>query len=149
MGSWTRPNTPCVAEAMSQGLWTAAPDMTVRQAAALMAAEELAVLTVEDTHGKAVGILSRGAVSDAAARSMGDLPVTAIMEPLYEVCHPADGLDMARGMMALLDTRFLPVCDAAGRPLGIISRRGMEALAASVRAPAGMDAGKRDAPAVH
>ena len=127
MGSRTRQHMPCVAEAMSQGLWTAAPDMTVRQAAALMAAESLAVLTVEGKQGKAVGILTTAAVSDAAARSMGDLPVTAIMEPLHQVCHPADGLDMARGLMTTLGTPLLPVCDAAGRPLGMISRHGMEA----------------------
>lgn len=127
MGSGTKQHKPCVAEAMSQGLWTAAPDTTVRQAATLMAAESLAVLTVEGKQGKAVGILTAAAVSDAAARSMGDLPVTAIMEPLHEVCHPADGLDMARGMMAALGTPLLPVCDAAGRPLGMISRHGMEA----------------------
>lgn len=136
MGSRNNPDMPRVAEAMSQGLWTAAPDMTVRQAAALMAAEDLGVLTVEDGDGKATGILTRMAVSDAAARSMGALPVTAIMEPLNEVCHPADGLDMARGMMTMLGTTLLPVCDGSGRPLGMISRRKMDACAARTEAPA-------------
>lgn len=131
MGSRTeQQHKPCVAEAMSQGLWTAAPDMTVRQAAVLMATENLAVLTVEGKQGKAVGILTASAVSDAAARSLGDLAVTAIMEPLHQMCHPADGLDRARGLMATLGTALLPVCDGAGRPLGMISRHGMEACAA-------------------
>ena len=149
MRSRTKQHQPCVAEAMSQGLWTAAPDMTVRQAAILMATENLAVLTIEGKQGKAVGILTTAAVSDAAARSMGDLPVTAIMEPLHEVCHPADGLDMARGMMATLGTALLPVCDAAGRPLGLISRHGMEACAARTQPPARARASRHEATAAH
>ena len=110
-----------VAEAMSQGLWTAAPDMTVRQAAEFMAAEGLDMLTVEDDKGCVAGIVSLKIAADAAVRGIADLPVTAIMEPLREICYPGDRLERAKAIMSALGTHDLPVCDKSGHPLGIIS----------------------------
>lgn len=110
-----------VAEAMSQGLWTAAPDMTVSQAAEFMAAEGLDMLTVEDDRGCVAGIVSLKIAADAAARGIGDLPLAAIMEPLREICHPGDRLERAKAIMSALGTHDLPVCDKYGHPLGIIS----------------------------
>ncbi|MBB4642118.1 CBS domain-containing protein [Rhizorhapis suberifaciens] len=112
---------PRVAEAMSQGLWTAAPDMTIQQAVEFMAAEGLDMLTIEDSGGCVAGIISREIATDAAARNIGDLPVTAIMEPLREICHPGDRLERAKALMSALGTHDLPVCDKNGHPLGIIS----------------------------
>lgn len=110
-----------VAEAMSQGLWTAAPNMTVQQAAEFMATEGLDMLTVEDDRGCVAGIISLEVAADAATRDIGDLPVTAIMEPLREICHPGDRLERAKAIMSALGTHDLPVCDKSGHPLGIIS----------------------------
>ena len=148
--------TSRVAEAMSQGLWTAAPDMTLRQASALMAAEYLDMLTVEDDDGHAIGIIAWRTALESVARGMGELPVTAVMEPLREVCHPGDMLDHARTLMAALDTYDLPVCDFEGHPLGIISFGGAggdrgrynPVLPTSFR-PSGRGLGGDRAPTVH
>lgn len=110
-----------VAEVMSQGLWTIAPDRSLRQAAALMAEEGLEMLTVEDEDGHVAGILAWETIADATARGMLDFPVALVMEPLPRVCYPADSIDRAQAMMAGLGTFQLPVCDIEGRPLGTIS----------------------------
>ena len=98
---------------------TIAPAATVLQAATLMNEHRVgALVVVED--GRVVGMFSE---RDVLRRVVGEVMTTAVV-----CCAPETDVDEARGVMRDRRIRHLPVADADGRLLGLISIGDLNAL---------------------
>jgi CBS domain-containing protein len=111
-----------VADVMHAGILTCAPDDTLRDVAAIMAAHHVHAVAVRETETGRVG----GVVSDldvAAAVASGAQPTasgTAATEPL--AVSSKERLTRAAALMAEHGISHLIVTDAAGgHPIGVLS----------------------------
>ncbi len=108
-----------------QTLWTAGPDTPVVEALRLMRAKDVGALPVLD-RGRLVGIFSE---RDYARHGLLDgrtepgTPVAEFMTGSLFSCAPDDTLEHCMVLMTNKHIRHLPVVDAAGTLVGIISTR--------------------------
>ena len=111
-----------VAEAMSKDVRVALPEMSIRDAARLMAELDIGILPVSND-GKLVGMLTdRDIAIRAVALGLGpDTPVGDVMSPGARYCHAEDHLDRVLEGMGLLQVRRMPVLDEHDRLIGIVS----------------------------
>ena len=117
-----------VAELMSHGVQTVAPQMPVAEAAVLM--QRLGYEgypVVAEPEGKLVGLLTRRAVDRAMSHEMADLPVERIMKVGAITVRPSDGINTVQQKMLNEGWRQIPVlpegsADGDARPIGIVTR---------------------------
>lgn len=114
-----------------QNLLVARPEDNARHVAKAMVQRQISSILVLDEAGKLVGIVTerdftrRFAVEgvDAAKTTAGD-----IMTREVETLSPDDSAFAALELMELRNFRHLPVIDAEGKPLGIVSIRDLYAV---------------------
>ena len=103
---------------------TIAPDASVREAVGLMSNLRIGALVVSPGHGEIDGILSeRDIVSRLGAEGPGilDQPTSELMTEDVETCITDDTAIGVLGGMTRGRFRHLPVVDAGGRMIGILS----------------------------
>jgi CBS domain-containing protein len=103
---------------------TIGPDAPVADAARLLWARFIGAVVVVDDQGGIVGLLSerdivRG-VAERGAACLGD-KVRNLMTGSVHVCHEGDTAAALMETMTRLRIRHLPVVDAGGRLIGIVT----------------------------
>jgi CBS domain-containing protein len=107
-------------------------DDTARRAAQVMRDSDCGCVPIVDDAGKVVGIVTDRdlAVRGIAAGKDPNTKLNDLMTPMATCCGPDDDLKDVEQKMAELQVRRIPIVDAAGRCLGIISQADI-AIAAS------------------
>ena len=93
-------------------------------AAALMWEHDCGLIPVVDDKRHVLGVLTDRDICMAAmltGRPLATLPVGETMTRDVVTCRPDDTIEQAEQTMALRQLRRLPVVDAAGRAVGIVS----------------------------
>jgi CBS domain-containing protein len=97
---------------------------TIERAAQIMWDHDCGCVPVLDDAGRLGGIITDRDVCMGAytqGRPLREVPVSTAMSKQVWYCRPDDPLSVAEGMMQEKRIRRLPVVDAAGRLVGIIS----------------------------
>ncbi|MES2451140.1 MAG: CBS domain-containing protein [Pseudomonadota bacterium] len=100
-----------------------ASETSVRRAVAIMAAEHVGALVVEDLDGRLLGVVSEHGVIDGLARRGGhllDMSVSEILVADGPTVSPDDSVTAAMRLMTERRARHLPVI-ADARLVGLIS----------------------------
>src|SRR3954464_11797701 len=107
---------------------------TARRAAEIMRDKDCGVIPVVDDSRRVVGIVTDRdlAVRVIAAGKSADIRLNEVMTAGAKCCSADDDLRDVEHKMAELQVRRIPICDAGGRVLGIISQ-------ADIARAAGMD----------
>jgi CBS domain-containing protein len=96
---------------------------------------------VVDGSGQLVGVLTDRDLCMAAytqGRSLGEIPVAAAMARTLRACRPEDTVAVALQTMAEIQVHRLPVIDARGMVVGVVSLSDL--LRAAMARPAALDA---------
>ena len=113
-----------VAQIMSRLVHTCRPDDTLAVAVGKMWDHDVGCVPVVDSEGRVIGMLTdRDAVMGAytQGRPLDQLPVSVAMARKVFSCQPADALIAAEESMRRWQIRRLPVVDAGGTLVGILS----------------------------
>jgi CBS domain-containing protein len=99
-------------------------DDTARRAAQVMRDRDCGCVPIVDGAGKVIGIVTDRdlAVRGIAAGKDTNTKLNDLMTPVATTCSPDDDLRDVEQKMAELQVRRIPIVDAAGRCLGIISQ---------------------------
>jgi CBS domain-containing protein len=97
---------------------------TARLAAEIMRDKDCGVIPVVDESRRVIGIVTDRdlAVRIIAAGKSADTRLNEVMTPGAKCCSADDDLRDVEHKMAELQVRRIPICDAGGRVLGIISQ---------------------------
>jgi CBS domain-containing protein len=103
--------------------WKVRPEQTVAEAVALMRQQRVGCVLVCRENDQLVGLFTE---RDLLRRVLGaglplSVPVNLCMTPNPAVVHPKEPIGTAVRRMEEGGYRHLPVVDAAGRPLGVLS----------------------------
>jgi tRNA nucleotidyltransferase (CCA-adding enzyme) len=110
-----------VGEIMSRGPHLLEPQVTIAQAAkAMQRFGHEGYPVVEE--GSVIGLLTRRAVDRAMSHGMGGRPVASVMDAGNVVVRPGDSIQHLQRMMILHDWGQVPVIDADGSIIGIVTR---------------------------
>ena len=113
-----------VQELMSAEVHTCTPNDTLERAARLMWDHDCGSAVVLDEERKPVGLITDRDVCMAAytqGRRLSEIRVASAMSPRLFSCRCADSLEKAERIMADRQVRRLPVLDADGRLVGLLS----------------------------
>jgi len=120
-----------VGDIMSAPLATAAPDTTIRAAAQAMRARKISALVLADAGGRIDGIVTEHDVLNAVATGAAlDGPIDSLATRRVVTVQDDALVYVAIGRMQRLGVRHLPVVDAAGRPVGMVTNRALIKLRA-------------------
>jgi len=99
-------------------------DETARRAAEVMRDCDCGVVPIVDDNRRVIGIVTDRdlAIRALAAGKSGDVRISEVMTPAAHCCSADDDLRDVERKMADLQIRRIPICDAGGRCLGIISQ---------------------------
>jgi CBS domain-containing protein len=125
-----------VQDVMTSPAHSCTPGETLVGAARAMWDYSCGALPVLDSEGRPAGMITDRDICMALARKNrfpGDIRVREVMSPHPFVCHPGDGAESALATMAKRQVRRLPVVDAQGRLVGIVSVNDVLARAGSPR----------------
>lgn len=112
------------AKARGQGVVTITPDNTVREAAQVLGTHRIGALVVVTPSGGLAGILSERDIVRGVGQhgeSCLDLKVSDLMTPEVRTCREDDSLESLMQTMTSRRIRHLPVVDAAGAVVGIVT----------------------------
>jgi CBS domain-containing protein len=112
-----------VAEVMSRGVEPVPPSASVQEAATQMAEYDVGAVLV-GTKETLEGILTdRDIILRLVVdgRNPAEVPVRDIMSPTLFTCREDDTLEAAFAQMRERQIRRMPVLDAAGRPVGVVT----------------------------
>ncbi|GAC1410025.1 MAG: CBS domain-containing protein [Gemmatimonadaceae bacterium] len=109
------------------------PDHTARDAARVMRDQDCGCVPIVDDGGKVVGIVTDRdlAVRGVAAGKDSNTKLNDLMTPVANCCGPDDDLRDVEQKMAELQVRRIPIVDAGGRSVGIISQADIARAAGS------------------
>jgi len=121
---------------MTTTVFTCRPETTLEQAARLMWEHDYGVLPVIDDQDRVVALvtdrdLCMGAYTQGKA--LAEIPVASSMSRTVVSCHPDDAIEQAIRAMADQRVRRVPVVDASGKLLGMLSLNDVFRRVASVR----------------
>jgi CBS domain-containing protein len=125
-----------VKEIMSKPAAVCRADDTLHTAAQLMWQHDCGVLPVVKDDGSVVGMITDRDVCMSAYTQGAPLQairVSSAMAGEVASCRADESLDAAERLMRERKVRRIPVLDAAGRPLGVLSLNDLARHAASVR----------------
>ena len=129
---------PPVSEHMTASLLTVSPDATLAEAAAAMAARGVGAVVVLDGESVAAILTERDVMKAVAAGKDGSAPVEEWMTRHPDTIEPSDTTDHAASLMIHGGFRHLPVVEAGGRVVGIVSIRDLMKVALDDRSPRGV-----------
>lgn len=104
--------------------------------------QDCGVLPVVDDAGKMVGIVTDRDVCMAAYtqnKTLSAIPVTTAMAKAVFSMSPGASIEAAEQLMGEKQVHRLPVADADGKPLGVISMNDIARYAAGTRTPAAQE----------
>jgi CBS domain-containing protein len=123
---------------MTASLLTVSPEATLGEAAAAMAARGVGAVVVLDGDRVAAILTERDVMKAVAAGKDGGAPVDEWMTPHPDTIEPSDTTDHAASLMIHGGFRHLPVVEADGRVVGIVSIRDLMKVALDDRSPRGV-----------
>jgi CBS domain-containing protein len=126
-----------VQDVMTSPARSCTPDATLVTAAQTLWDNDCGTLPVLDSEGRPVGMITDRDICMALARKNrfpGDIRVREVMSPHPFLCKPSDDIENALTTMARRRVRRLPVIDARGALVGIVSVNDVAAGAAAGRA---------------
>src|SRR5262245_6460384 len=129
---------PPVTEHMTASRLTVAADATLGEAAAAMAARGVGAVVVLDGDRVAAILTERDVMKAVAAGNDGSAPVKEWMTPHPDTIEPSDTTDHAASLMIHGGFRHLPVVEADGKVVGIVSIRDLMRVALDDRSPRGV-----------
>jgi len=113
-----------VRELMTREVRTCRAEDSVNEAARIMWESDCGSVPVVDTGSRLVGMVTDRDVCMAAytqGQRLDAIPVASAMSTQVYTCRPSDGLAHVAGIMRDEQVRRLPVVDADGRLVGILS----------------------------
>jgi CBS domain-containing protein len=125
-----------VQDVMTSPARSCAPDAAIVDAARTMWENHCGSLPVLDEKGEPVGIVTDRDICMALVRKNrfpARIAVAEVMTPYPFICQPQDGVDEALATMAENRVRRLPVVNAEGHLVGIVSISDVAAALASGR----------------
>ncbi|MFI0395465.1 CBS domain-containing protein [Paracoccus jiaweipingae] len=108
----------------AQAVFTLSPDATVAEAAQILAEKRIGAVVVSGDGARPDGILSERDIVRAMARTEGDvrgLKVSELMTAKVKTCTESEDALTVLERMTEGRFRHLPVVDAQGRMLGVVS----------------------------
>jgi CBS domain-containing protein len=129
---------PPVSEHMTASLLTVAADATLGEAAAAMATRGVGAVVVLENERVAAILTERDVMKAVAAGNDGSAPVKDWMTPHPDTIEPSDTTDHAASLMIHGGFRHLPVVEADGKVVGIVSIRDLMKVALDDRSPRGV-----------
>ena len=129
---------PLVSEHMTASLLTVAADATLGEAAAAMATRGVGAVVVLEGERVAAILTERDVMKAVAAGNDGSAPVKEWMTPHPDTIEPSDTTDHAASLMIHGGFRHLPVVEADGKVVGIVSIRDLVRVALDDRSPRGV-----------
>jgi len=117
-----------VERVMSRNVRACSPEESLSAAARIMWERDCGCVpvmeTLHDGPSRVVGIVTDRDVCMAAytqGRPLAEIPVKGLLPEHVVTCQPSDSVEVALGMMRAHQLHRLPVVDADGRLLGILS----------------------------
>jgi len=129
---------PPVSEHMTANLLTVSSDATLGEAAAAMAARGVGAVVVLEGDRVAAILTERDVMKAVAAGKDGSAPVDEWMTSHPDTIEPSDTTDHAASLMIHGGFRHLPVVEADGNVVGIVSIRDLMKVALDDRSPRGV-----------
>ena len=129
---------PPVSEHMTASLLTVAADATLGEAASAMATRGVGAVVVLEGERVAAILTERDVMKAVAAGNDGSAPVKEWMTPHPDTIEPDDTTDHAASLMIHGGFRHLPVVEADGKVVGIVSIRDLMKVALDDRSPRGV-----------
>jgi CBS domain-containing protein len=129
---------PLVSEHMTANLLTVSADATLGDAAVAMAERGVGAVVVLEGERVAAILTERDVMKAVAAGKDGNTPVDEWMTPHPDTIEPGDTTDHAASLMIHGGFRHLPVVEADGRVVGIVSIRDLMRVALDDRSPRGV-----------
>lgn len=131
-----------VSDVMATDVVTAAPDATFTELAHLLHGAGVRAVPIVDPAGVLLGVVSEADLMASAARpdtgpdrwrarhvrrdqpeaKAGATTAAELMTPFVEAVAPTTTVATAARLMVERHLRWMPVCDAAGRVLGVVAR---------------------------
>jgi CBS domain-containing protein len=111
-----------IRQAMTPDVHMVSPQLSICQAAQLMANEDIGALPVGEGDRLVGMITDRDIAVRAVAQGLGpDTPIQQVMSPEVKYCFDDEDLDSAARNMAGIKVRRLPVLNRDKRLVGILS----------------------------
>jgi CBS domain-containing protein len=113
-----------VQDVMTSPAWSCAPDAAIVDAARTMWDNHCGALPVLDEKGEPIGIVTDRDICMALVRKNrfpARIAVREVMTPYPFICQPQDSVAEALAIMAENRVQRLPVVNAEGRLVGIVS----------------------------
>lgn len=129
---------PLVADHMTRSLLTVPADATIGEAAGAMAERGVGAVVVLEGEAIAAILTERDVMKAVAAGNDGSAPVKEWMTPHPDTIEPSDTTDHAASLMIHGGFRHLPVVEADGKVVGIVSIRDLMKVALDDRSPRGV-----------
>lgn len=113
----------CILSDKGSDVATTQPDVTIAEAARMMASQNVGALLVTSADGAVLSIVSERDIARALGRrdNAASTLVSEVMTVEVVTCHPDDSIDSVMASMTNHRIRHLPVLDAHGRLCGIVS----------------------------
>ena len=129
---------PPVSEHMTASLLTVSADATIGEAAAAMGARGVGAVVVLEGDRVAAILTERDVMKAVAAGKDGSASVNEWMTSHPDTIEPSDTTDHAASLMIHGGFRHLPVVEADGKVVGIVSIRDLMKVALDDRSPRGV-----------
>jgi CBS domain-containing protein len=121
-----------VKEIMSHPVVSCPATSTLDQAARLMWESDAGIIPVVNDQGRLAGVITDRDVCMAAytqGQPLSAIPVTTAMAREVVAVHENDSVEQAEDLMRASQVRRLPILDAEGFPVGLISMSDLARLA--------------------
>jgi CBS domain-containing protein len=125
-----------IKDLMSHPPVTCPPKSTLDHAARLMWEFDCGIIPVVTDDGRLAGVVTDRDVCMAAytqGRSLASIPISTAMAKRVVAVHAGDLIEQVEQLMRDNQIRRLPVLDADGRPIGLVSLNDLARLAARAK----------------
>jgi CBS domain-containing protein len=113
-----------VSETMTRGVRTCSPNDSLNDVARLMWENDCGCVPVVDADGKAIGMITDRDICMAAytqGQPLGNMLASSAASHGVTTVRENESLDAAEAMMQKHQLRRIPIVDANGKPVGIVS----------------------------
>jgi CBS domain-containing protein len=113
-----------VGRLMSRDPRTCGPNDSSSRAAQIMWDNDCGCVPVVDAEGRAIGMITDRDICMAAftrGKLLADIPISTVFSPNVVTVHEDQSVEAAEVTMRAHQVRRVPVVDAEGRPVGVLS----------------------------